>query len=204
MNLMPQAQIISIVSNFAASSIFAAIGWLYIDALLLRFELRSALKCLAFTLLTIAFAQNFAAELFKINSPVPSFWIQSIALYLMFGAFIADTHSRLQILTIFAIALLFFFKNHALLAIQALMIALAILQLAYNTKHKDLIPLVTGFILMSTGEFFYYLNNIKGFENISQAGNFLYIFASIALFYWLWSYLAIRFAVKNFNFPKKI
>lgn len=190
---MLPAQVLSLTANFAAASTFAAITWLYLDALLLRFELKSFLKCLAFALLTLAFALNFAALVFKINSLIPPFWIQSTALYLIFASYIIDIHSKLQILTLVAIALIFFLKDHALLAVQSLLVTTVILQLAYYSKHKDLIPLTTGFALIAIGEFFFYLDMKRGVQNLSFAANFSYIFASLVFFYWLWQYLVIRF-----------
>lgn len=190
---MLPAQILLLTANFAPASVFAAITWLYLDALFLRFELKSFLKCLAFALLTTSFALNFASSAFKINFPIPSFWIQSTALYLMFASYIMDIHSKLQILTLLAIALIFFLKAHALLATQSFLVTVVILQLAYYTKHKDLIPLTTGFILMAIGEFFFYLESSKGIQNLSYAANFSYIFSSLVFFYWLWQYLVIRF-----------
>lgn len=189
---MDPAYILLLIANFAPASVFAAITWLYFDALLLRFELKSFLKCLAFALLTLTFAINFASSLFQINFPIPSFWIQSIALYLMFVSYIMDIHSKLQITTLLAIALIFFLKAHALLATQSFLVAVVILQLAYYSKHKDLIPLTTGFILMAIGEFFFYLDS-RGIQNLSYAANFSYIFSSLVFFYWLWQYLVIRF-----------
>lgn len=190
---MLPAQVLLLTANFTAASTFAAITWLYLDALLLRFELKSFLKCLAFALLTVTFALNFASSVFNIPFPIPSFWIQSIALYLMFAAYIMDIHSKLQVLTLLAIALLFFLKAHALLAVQSFLVTAVILQLAYYSKHKDLIPLTTGFVLMAIGEFFFYLDITRGIQNLSYAANFSYIFSSLVFFYWLWQYLVIRF-----------
>lgn len=189
---MDPAHILLLLANFTPASVFAAITWLYLDALLLRFELKSFLKCLAFALLTLTFAFNFTSSLLQINFPIPSFWIQSIALYLMFASYIIDIHSKLQITTLLAIGLIFFLKAHALLATQSFLVSVVILQLAYYSKHKDLIPLTTGFILMAIGEFFFYLDS-RGIQNLSYAANFSYIFSSLVFFYWLWQYLIIRF-----------
>jgi len=78
------------------------------------------------------------------------------------------------------------------LALQTALISAAVMQLAYTTKHKDLIPFGIGFVLITMGEFFKAL----GAEFLAS-GAILDIFASIALFFWLWQYLVIRFGLKK-------
>lgn len=129
--------------------------------------------------------------------------MQSLGLWLIFASFIIDSHSKLRFITVIAIVSLFLFKSHQILAVQNLLISLNVFEIAYNTKHRDLIPFGAGFLLMTTAEFFYYLDKVEGFQNIGVAGDFLYIFASIALSIWLWSYLAIRFSFAQ-KFPRMI
>ncbi len=193
---MNPAQILFFVSNFTIASTLATISWLYIDALLFRFEIKSFLRLIGFSLLTIVFALNFATLFYSANQTL-IFWIQSISFWFLFISFIFDSHSKLQILTIAGIIATVFLNKHALLSLQSFLIAISILQLAYFTKHKDMIPLTLGFFLISIAEFFNYLDKFKGFENLSLAGSLLYVFVAIALFYWLWSYLVIRFTLKR-------
>ena len=96
-------------------------------------------------------------------------------------------------MAIVVLVFLFFFREHSLLAIQASLVAVLVLRLAHVTKHNDLIPFGVGFVLIATGEFFYALKKQTTLGNLQTAGDFLYIFASIVLFYWLWQYLVIRF-----------
>src|SRR3990167_499423 len=195
---MPLVQIINLLSNFTTASVFAALFWLFTDALFLRFEIKIFLKAIAFGLLTTAIILNLLQLLTIANTPF-IFWLQSLGLWLLFASFILDSHSKLQFMAILAILILFFLKNHALLAVQASLVAATVLNLAHVTKHNDLIPFGVGFVLIACAEFFYFLERTKNFEGIAQAGTFLYIFASITLFYWLWQYLVIRF-----NLGKKI
>ncbi|OGD86261.1 hypothetical protein A2870_04820 [Candidatus Curtissbacteria bacterium RIFCSPHIGHO2_01_FULL_41_11] len=192
---MKLVQIISIVSYFAITSIFAAIIWLYIDALSLRFEVKSFLKFLAFSLLTLAFFFRLTQGIFNANFSNLEFWLQSSALWLILASYLLDYHSKLQLLTIIGIISIFFLKNYALLAVQSFLISVVILQISYSTKHKDLIPLISGFGLLSISEFFNHLEKVRGIQNFSLAANFVLLFASLTFFYWLWSYLAIRFSL---------
>lgn len=152
---------------------------------------------LAFAALTASFGLNFASHFLLPVSADLIFWAHSTGLLLVTASFFFDPHSRLRAISILAIVAFLFAKDHLLLAIQSLLITILVLELAYTTKHRDLIPFGAGFLLATTAEFFYYLENIKGFENIALAGSFLYIFAAICLFYWLWGYLVIRFNLKK-------
>jgi len=186
-------QVLSFLSDFIAASVFATLTWLFADALAIRIEPKTLFKTLTFALLTIAQALSLAQLFSSISLPQIVFWLQSIGLWLLFVAFILDSHSKLQFLAILAIVFLFLFRDHLLLAIQAALIAITVLQIAHTTKHNDLIPFGVGFVLIACAEFFYFLQRTKNFEEIALAGDFLYVFASIALFYWLWQYLVIRF-----------
>ena len=147
-------------------------------------------------LLTGGFASNFAESFLVVNQTFIT-WIIGLGFWMLFVGFILDTHSRLQLLTIFLIVAVLFLKNHLLLSVEVLLVTLAVLQLSYIYKHKDVIPLITAFFLVSLAEFLKYLNNFKGFENMSLSASILYIFASVTLLYWLWSYLTIRFNLKH-------
>ena len=193
---MPPAKLIGLISDFTAASVMAAILWLYIDALLFRFEIKSFIKTVGFLLLTAAFALSLSERFLNVNHSFV-IWTESIGLWALFVGFIFDSHSKLQLLTLFLIAATLFLKNHLLLSVEAFLITLVVLQLSYFYKHKDLIPLITAFFLISLAEFLKYLNSFKGFENMALAGSFSYIFAAIILFYWLWSYLTIRFNLKQ-------
>jgi len=182
-----------LIANFAIASIFAAIAWLYIDALSLRFEFKSFLKSGAFSLLTVAFSLTLYQTITKQTPTNLQIWLQSIALWLILASYLLDYHSKLQLLTILGIISIFFFKNYALLAIQSLLISISLLQISYSTKHKDLIPLVTGFTLLAISEFFNYLEKVRGIQNFSLAADFVLLFTAITFFYWLWQYLVIRF-----------
>ena len=193
---MPPAKLIGFISDFTAASVMAAILWLYIDALLFRFEIKSFIKTVGFLLLTAAFALSLSERFLNVNHSF-IIWTESIGLWALFVGFTFDSHSKLQLLTLFLIAATLFLKNHLLLSVEAFLITLVVLQLSYFYKHKDLIPLITAFFLISSAEFLKYLNNFRGFENMALAGSFSYIFAAIILFYWLWSYLTIRFNLKQ-------
>lgn len=200
---MNPAQIVFLIANFVTASTMAATAWLYFDALLIRIEVKSLFRSIAFLILAAAFALNLTPSLFGYQPQPIFFWIQSLGLWLMFVSFMLDAHAKLQATAIIAIASLIFFKSHAVLAVQTLTIALLVFQIAYSTKHRDLIPLGVSFILIAAGEFFYYLESVRGFASIQAAGSFLYIFAGVALFYWLWQYLVIRFNLKQPSFPPK-
>lgn len=134
----------------------------------------------------------------QLSLPQLIFWLQNIGFFLIFISFILDSHSKLQFITVIAIVLLFFFKEHALLALESLLIAIVVLSIAKVTKHNDLIPFGIAYVLVSVGEFFYFLVAKTNFgSGINVAGAFLYIFASVAFTYWLWQYLVIRFNLKH-------
>lgn len=181
--------------NISVASTFAIISWFFIDALIFRFEIKNFIKMLGFFMLTISFALKVLA-FFNVTSPLLSIWIQSLGLWLLFSALIFDSHSKLQFLTILAILATLFLKSHQLLATQSLLILIVTAQIAYYTKHKDLIPLLIGFTLMTTAEFFMYLANFAAFTNFFLAGTIIYALAAAALITWIWPYLTIRLGLK--------
>ena len=112
-----------------------------------------------------------------------------------------DSHSKLQFLAILAIISLFFLKGHILLSVQGALISTTTLALAKITKHNDLILFGLGFVLITIGKFFSYLENTLGVANMALSASILYILAAITLFYWLWQYLVIRFNLAH-KLPK--
>ena len=192
---MAITQAISVFSYLASASVFAVLGWLFADALAIRIEIKTLFKTIACFMITIALALR-VIQIFMPLMPGLPLWLESLGLWLLFAAFILDSHTKLQFLAIVALVFLFLFREHSLLAIQASLVAVLVLRLAHVTKHNDLIPFGVGFVLMAVGEFFYTLKKQTMLGNLQTAGDFLYIFASIALFYWLWQYLVIRFNLK--------
>ena len=82
---------------------------------------------------------------------------------------------------------------------MGLFISMAIFQLVYITKHRDLIPLGVGFALISVTEYLYFLEGVENFKNVAAAVVIPYIlaaldiFASFILIYWIWPYVSLRF-----------
>ena len=162
----------------AAATIFLAA--LFADTLFLRFDLKTFLKSLGFGMFGI-------------------FWILNINLGLIAGllfifiGFVLDPFSKLRPLTPLPIVFLLFLSDHLLLFVLGLLITISIFQLAYTTSHRDLMPLGVGFVLLSIGEYFYHLKGIEHLSELSLAGSFLYLFASLIFLGWLWSYIGVRF-----------
>ncbi|OGD94027.1 hypothetical protein A2697_00850 [Candidatus Curtissbacteria bacterium RIFCSPHIGHO2_01_FULL_41_44] len=194
-------QTIEVISDVATATIMASLAWLFIDALVLRFEVKIFLKSAGFSLLTLVFTLNLAQVFSASASPQLIFWLESIGLWLIFAAFILDSHSKLQFLAILAIISLFFLKGHILLSVQGALISTTTLALAKITKHNDLILFGLGFVLITIGKFFSYLENTLGVANMALSASILYILAAITLFYWLWQYLVIRFNLAH-KLPK--
>lgn len=183
--------VIDIITNasFLISGIaFLALSILFGDALLLRLELRTLIKSLSFLMMTVYFLLNLFH--FGISA---IFWLMAVSLTLLSISFIIDPLSKFKFLFPLPILFLPFLKDHLLLFALGLTATLAIFQLAYTTKHRDLIPLGVGFTLMSMGEYLYHLQSYESLNYLSAAGSFLYLFASLVLLTWIWSYLAIRF-----------
>lgn len=187
---------LSLIANFSVASVMGLASYLFIDALHFRFEVKSFMKAIGFLLLTAGFALRFSSFFLVVNQSM-IIWIKFLGFWVLFSGFIYDSHSKFQLLTIILILSTFFSKNHLLLSIEAFLITIVILQLAYYKKHKDLIPLITAFFLFTTAELFKYLNNFKEFGNIYNASMILYILASGFIFYWILPYLRIRFNLKQ-------
>ena len=189
-------QFIFIISNALNILVFGTIAGFFIDTFALKIKVQSLFKTAGFLLLTIAFTLNLFQFIFPFTSPQSIIWLKSIGLWLIFAAFIFDEHSKLQFLTVIAIVFLMFIRGHELLALQAFLISITVLQIAYFTKHKDLVPFEVGIVLVTIAEFFYFLDETGAYGITRTSGDFLYIFASIAFFYWLWQYLVIRFNLR--------
>lgn len=175
----------------------AFLCWLFADALLLRAEIKTLLKALGFFLLTLSSFANALDYSLSSDLSVLSIWTTSVAFYAIFLSLILDSHSKLQLSIILAILALPFLRNHELLAFQASLIFVSSLQLAYTTKHRDIIPFGIGFLLIAIAQFFLSLE--KSFEGISIASAFLYLFAGGSLLLWFWSYIKIRFSRIRLN-----
>ncbi|OGH19833.1 MAG: hypothetical protein A3D74_02240 [Candidatus Levybacteria bacterium RIFCSPHIGHO2_02_FULL_37_13] len=177
--------------TFAAACF--SLCWLFVDSLMLRIEMKTMLKALGFAGLGIGSTLTFFDQSIPTSFLHVLIWLTSISFFAIFLAFIADPQSKFQLGIIIAIVALPFLKDHDFLTLQAILIALSMLQLAYTTKHRDIIPLGIGFALIAIAEFFYSLKTKEGFEGMETAGAFLYLFSAVALFSWVWSYLKIRF-----------
>ncbi len=176
-------------ASFLISGIaFLTLSLLFGDTLLLRFEIRTFIKSLGFLMLAGA---SFL-HLFQINTLLP-FWLSALSLVLIYIAFITDPLSKFKLL--FPLPLIFFpfLTSHLLLFALSVISTISIFQLVYTTQHRDLIPLGVGFTLISAGEYLYHLKTMENLSSLSAAGSFLYLFASLILLIWVWSYLAIRF-----------
>jgi len=184
-------QIIIKISLIIFSVTCFTVSWLFFDSLRLRFEIKTFLKLLGFLLLGIGFGSELVKS--SIVEIIPLLiWLRMLGLYFLLAAFALDPHSKLQIGMIFGIIALIFTRDHLSLMILSLLISLLVTHLSYLTKHKDLIPFGTGFVLISIAEFFRSIEKIDtGQFNLASA--FMYLFASVALMLWLWSYLTIRF-----------
>ncbi len=173
--------LLSATSFFFSAAIFG-------DALFVRFDFKTFIKFLGFLLLGISLVLNLL-NLFTLVS----FWVMSTALVLLFIGFIIDPLSNFKFIAPLPIVFLPFLSGHILLFVLGLATTVAIFQLAYTTSHRDLIPLGVSFTLISVGEYLYHLKDIEQLKQLALAGSFLYLFASLILLGWVWSYLALRF-----------
>lgn len=162
---------------------------LFADALFLQFEIKTFLKTLGFAALSASFLLRF----FDHSSTQTHVLINATALYAILFGLAIDYHSKLKFFPILSLAAYFVFRGHMLLFVEAALIAVVIFQLVYTTKHKDLIPLGAGFVLIAMGEYFYSLETKANLSQLAIAGVFPYLFASVVLLLWLWSYMALRF-----------
>lgn len=185
--------IIHLIAFFTFAAACFSLCWLFVDSLMVRIEMKTVLKAVGFATLGIGSILTFFDQSIPTSFLHVFIWLASISFFAIYLAFIADSHSKFQLGVVIAIVALPFLKGHDLLTLQAILIAAATLQLAYTTKHRDIIPFAIGFVLIAIAEFFYSLKTKEGFEGMETAGDFLYLFAAAALFSWLWSYLKIRF-----------
>ncbi|MDO8452415.1 MAG: hypothetical protein Q7S79_01540 [bacterium] len=159
------------------------------DALFVRFDLKTFIKFLGFLFLGVAFVLNLLNNMY----PGLNYWLMSAALVLIFVGFIIDPLSKFKFIAPLPVVFFPFLTGHILFFVLGLASTFAIFQLAYTTRHRDLIPLGVSFTLTSIGEYLYHLKDIEQLKQLALAGSFLYLFASLILLGWVWSYLAIRF-----------
>lgn len=176
-----------------AGLLFFALAWLFFDVLFLRIEAGTLLKGIGFLFLGMSQATEVTRYFSTLPLPFVSIGIAALGLYSILVAYLFDAHSKLQFLVVIIIASLFLLKDHALLAAAAFVVSITVLHIAHYTKHKDLISLGIGFVLIAIGEFFYFLDATSQFNKIAVAGDFLYIFAAVNFGVWLWPYISIRF-----------
>lgn len=174
--------LLSATSFFFCAAVFG-------DALFVRFDTKTFIKFLGFLLLGGALVLNLLND----SYPILSFWMMSVGLVLLFIGFIIDPLSNLAFTAPLPIVFFPFLSGHILFFVLSLLVTVGIFQLAYTTKHRDLIPLGVSFTLIAVGEYFYHLQNIEQLKQVALAGSFLYLFASLILLGWVWSYLALRF-----------
>lgn len=174
--------LLSSTSFFFAAAIFG-------DALFARFDLKTFIKFLGFLLLGVVAVLNLLNNAF----PVFSFWMMSLGFCMLFIGFIIDPLSSFKFIAPLPIVFFPFLSGHILFFVLSLLTTVAIFQLAYTTRHRDLIPLGVSFTLISVGEYLFHLESIEQLKHLAFAGSFLYLFASLILLGWVWSYLAIRF-----------
>lgn len=175
--------VISNASYLLTAVAFFMLSALFFDALIAVFDIKTCIKSLGFCILGLGWIFHLP-------------WLMSGALFLLFIAFALDPFSKMRFAIPLMIIFPFFISGHILAFVFSLMITFVILQLAYSTSHRDLIPLGVGFTLISVGEYLYHLKTIESISQLSAAGSFLYLFASLILLGWVWLYLALRFIKK--------
>jgi len=182
-------EVITNTSLLLSAVAFFFLAVLFGDALFVRIDLKTLLKSIGFLLLGISCVLNLLNQTYTL----PSFLMMSAALSMLFIGFIIDPLSRLSFLAPIPIVFFPFLSGHLLLFVLGLLTTVSIFQLAYTTKHRDLIPLGVGFTLLSVGEYLYHLETIERLNQLALAGSFPYLFSSLVLLGWVWSYLALRF-----------
>ncbi|TSC65942.1 MAG: hypothetical protein CEO21_293 [Microgenomates group bacterium Gr01-1014_80] len=182
-------EVIEYASFLLSALSYFLLAVLFSDALLVRFDLKTFFKSLGFILLFGATVLN----LLQSNYSGVTLWIMAAALSLLFWGFTLDPFSKFKFISPLPLVFLPFLNGHILLFVLGLITTIAIFQLSYTTSHRDFIPLGVGFTLMTVGEYFYYLESLEHLRALSGAGPFLYLFATIVLLGWAWSYLATRF-----------
>lgn len=189
--------LIFVLVTIGSTLTFTIAAWIYADYTFFRNDFKSILKAFGYLLLALAFAIRFLNILLPFNYETLAIWVQSFGLWLIFASFVFDSHTKLSIVTITAILSLVFLRSHALLAVQTLIIALTILDLAYITKHRNFIYLGVSFLLMTVAEFFWFLGSVKMYESSLTAPYFLYVFAQIIFAKWLIAYIKTRIQEKH-------
>ena len=145
------------------------------------FTLRRLLKTIGFGLMALAY---FLVATTAKNSAL-FFWLSISGFYLLLAQLFFDRHAKLQIVYLPAILALLFVQQHVFLFIQTLLISISAFHLASaSTRHKDLISFGVGFLLISVGEYFNFIESIHGYGDFQSAGALLQIFAGLAFFNW--------------------
>ena len=175
-------------SLLLSATSFFIVSLMFGDALFARFNLKTFMKFLGFLLIGVTFILN----LLHISYPVLIFWFMSAGLVLLFLGFILDPLSKLKFFAPLPLVFFPFLNDHILFFVLSLMITVGVFQLAYTTSHRDLIPLGVSFTLISVGEYLFHLKDIEQLKQLAVAGSFLYLFASLILLGWAWSYIALR------------
>lgn len=146
----------------------------------------SALKGLGFLLLSIASFINLSAGTFSDIT----LRMMEIGYFLFFLGIVFDKHSGLRYaLFIPLFGLLFAQYAHRLLFLITLFILISILELAYHTEHKKMLPFIVAFTCLMLGEYFYSLHGSASYPGISEAGIFVYLFAALIAVGWILFYI---------------
>jgi hypothetical protein len=168
---------------------FGGLSLLFADSLLLRFEWQTLLKSLGFGLLGVGSLLNLTSS---VSYTPMIIWLYAAALFCLLIAMTNDPNTKSWWLLLPAIIVTLFRQDHFLLFALSFLVSLAVFRIVHVTKHTDLIALGVGLLLVSVGEYFYSLESTQSLTQLAAAGSFLYLFAALALIYWLWSYLAVR------------
>lgn len=178
---------IHIVSSILRLVTSALLVWLFTDALILRLEPKTALKACGFFLLFLGLV-----------IPVFSTLFTSLALLCVFLSFALDSHLWFSTPLLLSLILVFGVSRNFtwLLTAQSMAVFISIFNLAYTTKHRDLIPFGLAFILTTIAFLFTALQPYSR-ENFVTSQALLHLFAQLAFLYWWWSYVAIRFSISS-------
>jgi len=171
-------EVIKSTSFLLSATSFFFLAAIFGDALFVRFDLKTFIKFLGFLILGLSVILNS--------------WMMAVGFVLIFVGFIIDPLSKAKFIMPLPIVFFPFLTDHILFFVLSLITTVAVFQLAYVTKHQDFIPLGVGFTLISVGEYFYHLENVEQLKQLALAGSFLYLFASLILLGWGWSYLVLR------------
>lgn len=146
----------------------------------------STLKGIGFFLLSIASFMNLSASSFSDIT----LRIMEIAYFSFFLGIVFDKHSGLRYSLFIPLFGLFLAQYaHRLLFLITTFILIAILELAYHTEHKKMLPFIVAFTCLALGEYFYSLETFNNGQVPILNGYFLYIFASLIFTLWVTFYI---------------